>query len=375
MLFDFGWRIIVVVAGLWVAAFFQSLAGANYPVYFTANVPPQSDPAAVTPMERTLLDQIDSAAFTIDAALYEFDRPSVRDALLAANERGVHVRIVTDNNTHYSEDDGPTYQALADAGIEIVDDYGKGDDLRIHDKYLILDGQKVWTGSANLTTDDLTQNHNNSLLLTSADVAQMFQNDFNQLVAQRFGLTKTASPITQTTYNNHLLEALFSPQDAALDKIIAEVNAAQTAIDFSILQLKDDALRDALLAAQARGVQVRGLLDADSAEDSDSDDEALCAGGVSLKIEGTPGRMHNKFMLIDPGTQRERVITGSLNWTPAARTASSENTLVLHDSNAAQAYVQAFATLWAVASPQVECNVAPPPAPNAWVYLPAALRQ
>lgn len=210
MLLSFGWRMVVVLAGLWAAAFLQSITGADLPVYFTANIPPQPDPAAVTPMERTLLDQIDSAAFTIDAALYEFDRPS---------------------------------------------------------------------------------------------------------------------------------------------------------------------LRNALLAAHARGVQVRGLLDAGSADDSDSDDEALCAGGVSLKIEGTLGRMHNKFMLIDPGTQRERVITGSLNWTPAGRTSSSENTLVLHDPSAMQAYGQAFATLWALASPQSECNVAPPPAPSAWVYLPAALRQ
>lgn len=369
-----GWRLTVGLVGLWLAVSLHSAAASSPFIYFTANLTPQSNPAAVTPLERALLEQIASATATIDAALYEFDRLSLRDALLAADARGVRVRIVTDNQTHASADDWPIYQALDDAGIEIVDDSGLAEDLRIHDKYLIIDGQRVWTGSGNLTTADLTSNHNNALLLASPVVAQMFQHDFDQLWARRFGTAKSASPITQTTYGGHPLQVYFSPQDAPLDRIINAVAKAQVSIDFAILQFKDDSLRDAVLAAQARGVRVRGLLDAGSADDEESDDESLCAGGVALKIEGTPGRMHHKLMLIDAGAAGGQVITGSLNWTAAGRTASSENTVVLHDPAAVQTYADAFETFWGIAPSQFQCNVAPPPNINAWLYLPLARR-
>jgi phosphatidylserine/phosphatidylglycerophosphate/cardiolipin synthase-like enzyme len=326
----------------------------------------------VTPLEQALLAQIAAANVTIDAALYEFDRGSLRDALLAAHARGVRVRIVTDDQAHYSEADWPTYQALADGGIEIVNDYGLGDELRVHDKYLILDGQSVWTGSANFTAADLTSNHNNALLLASPAVAGIFQHDFDQLWARRFGTAKSASPTTATTYNGYPLHIYFSPQDAALDRILAAVNGAQASIDFAILQFKDDALRDALLAAQARGVRVRGLFDAGSADDAESDDEALCTGSVAVKIEATAGRLHHKFMLIDAGAAGEQVITGSLNWTPAGRTTSSENTLILHDPAAVQAFVQTFETLWAAIPVLSQCNTLPPAEITDWLYLPVA---
>lgn len=364
------WRVAALVACLWLAIGVQAASAAAPAIYFTANLNTQPDPAAVTALERALLDQIASASRTIDAALYEFDRQSLRDALLAANARGVRVRIVTDDQAHYSEDDWPIYQALEGAGIEIVDDYGKGGDLRVHDKYLILDGQSVWTGSTNFTTADLARNHNNALLLASPAVAQIYQHDFDQLWAGRFGLAKSASPTTQTVYNGWPLQVYFSPQDAALDRIVEAVNAAQVSIDFAILQLKDDALASALLAAQARGVRVRGVFDAGSAGDVDSDDEALCAGAVAVKIEGAPGRLHHKYMLIDASARSGRAITGSLNWTAAGRTSSSENTLILHDPAVVQTYAQSFETLWALVPAQTQCNVPPPPQMSNWLYLP-----
>ena len=360
----------VVLACLWLAISALAASAAAPAIYFTSNLTPQPDPGAVTPLEQALLEQIAAATTTIDAALYEFDRPSLRDALLGANGRGVRVRIVTDDQANYSEDDWPIYQALENAGVEIVNDYGLGDDLRVHDKYLIIDGQSVWSGSANLTAADLTSNHNNALLLVSPAVARIYQHDFDQLWAKRFGTAKSASPTTQTTYNGYPLHIYFSPQDGALDRIVAAVNGAQVSIDFAILQFKDDALRDALLAAQRRGVQVRGLFDAGSAGDADSDDESLCAGGVAVKVEGTPGRLHHKFMLIDAGAPGEQVITGSLNWTAAGRTASSENTLILHDPAVAQAFGQAFEALWAAGPVPAQCNTLPPAEITDWLYLP-----
>ena len=51
----------------------------------------------VTPLEQALLGRLNGATPSIDAAIYDFDRVSLRDALLAAKGRGVAVRVVTDD--------------------------------------------------------------------------------------------------------------------------------------------------------------------------------------------------------------------------------------------------------------------------------------
>jgi phosphatidylserine/phosphatidylglycerophosphate/cardiolipin synthase-like enzyme len=348
-------------------------------LFFTHNLPPPAEPHAVTSLEQGLLVRIDAAQVSIDAVLYEFDRASVRDALLAAHARGVRVRVVTDDATRSGGEDGPVYAALAAAGIAVRDDAVAGEGSRIHDKYFIFDRKRVWTGSANLTTADFAANHNHALVVNAPAVAALYQHDFDELWAGRFGTAKRPSPATQATVNGHALEVYFSPQDGALDQVIAAVNTAQATIDFAILQLRDDALAEALAAAQARGVRVRGLMDAGSADDGESDDEALCAAGVALRVEATPGRMHHKLMVIDalrPPAEGAgpRAVAGSLNWTEPGRTVSSENTLILHEPALVAAFAAEFETMWAQMPPAAECNVLTGGEAAARLYLPLVRR-
>ena len=77
-----------------------------------------------------------------------------------------------------------------------------------------------------------------------------------------------------------------------------------------------------------------------------SDDEALCAAGVPIRIEDTIGKMHNKFMVIDAEGADPRVVTGSMNWTTSGDASNDENTLILHDANLAVAYADTFAAMW-----------------------------
>ena len=56
------------------------------------------------------------------AAIYGFDRVSVRDALIAAHNAGVTVRIATDDDTYADSDFQPHFSELEDAGIPVVND-------------------------------------------------------------------------------------------------------------------------------------------------------------------------------------------------------------------------------------------------------------
>ena len=79
---------------------------------FTDNILAPGPSLAITPMEQVLLDHLDAATTAIDAALYDFSRVSVRDALIAAANRGVTVRIVTDDDAYTDPDYVPHFQVL-----------------------------------------------------------------------------------------------------------------------------------------------------------------------------------------------------------------------------------------------------------------------
>lgn len=340
-------------------------------VYFTNNVKSTAVSTDITEMEQHLLDQINGATTSIDLAIYDFNRASVRDALIAAHQRGVTVRVVTDDEaSEHNSTYKPFYDALRDAGIAIIDDNRPSDIM--HNKFFIFDGQRVWTGSTNITDNGFTRNHNNSLLFEAGDVATIFSEQFSQMFDEgKFSTSKSASSITAVTYNSLPLEIYFSPKDNALDEVIAEVNAAEESIYFSIFFFTSDDLRDALIAAHNRGVTIRGVWDLLGASNFYSDDEALCDAGIPIKIEDFSGKMHNKFMIIDVQGALPRIVSGSMNWTNNGANKNDENTVILHDATSAQS----FKTFWDSLYDALDDSTLCIPEPTAFLlYLPSIIQ-
>jgi len=163
------------------------------------------------------------------------------------------------------------------------------------------------------------------------------------------------------------VEIYFSPSDEAMAEVVAEVNAAEESLYFSIFYFTDDDLRDALIARSQAGVEIMGVWDKSAAANRYSEDEALCQAGIPIKIESFPGLMHNKFMVIDPNGPSPRVITGSMNWTTAGDEKNDENTLIVHDGGTAMAYAAAFWELYDALGEETLCGV------DFAVYLPVVM--
>jgi phosphatidylserine/phosphatidylglycerophosphate/cardiolipin synthase-like enzyme len=335
-------------------------------VFFTDNMSSTTTSPDATVMEQALLERINSAVTSIDATLYDFNRDSVRNALIAAKQRGVTVRVVTDDEArHANATYIPYYQALEDAGIPIVDD-NTGSAI-MHDKYIVFDGQVVWTGSTNYTDNGFTLNHNNGIVFTSTTMAEVYLSDFAQMFAGQFMGAKTPTAKT-IDYNGTPVEIYMAPQDESIAAIIEEVNAATVSVSFAIFFFTDDGLRDALIAAKQRGVTVQGLWDALGAANTYSEDETLCAAGIPVKRENTTGKMHNKFMVIDAGNTAGRVVTGSLNWTASGNDSNSENILIVHSPEVSEQYVTAWQAMWDQLDPSTQCDM--PSIDGFIVYLP-----
>jgi phosphatidylserine/phosphatidylglycerophosphate/cardiolipin synthase-like enzyme len=287
-----------------------------------------------TALERSLLDLIEGATSSIDVALYGLDRQSVVDALIDAHSGDVTVRVVGDDDAASGEYSA-SYQQLIDAGISVVTDSSGSIQ---HNKFAIIDGEIVWTGSTNLTDTGFTLNANNSIVITDTTMAAVYQTEFDEMYAGNFHGDKTDNTLHLFDYGGTQVESFFSPTDLVAFEVWDELADADETIHFAMFFWTDDLLTDRVVQRLGDGVQVYGVWDELGAASPFSADDALAAAGAEIKIEDFAGKVHHKFAVIDAEGSDPTVILGSYNWTDAGAYDNDENTLIIHDRELARAY-------------------------------------
>jgi phosphatidylserine/phosphatidylglycerophosphate/cardiolipin synthase-like enzyme len=131
---------------------------------------------------------LDEATATLDLAQYDFNLGAenaavVGDAIRRAHDRGVQTRFAYnldhDNPIPIPPPPEPDAQLIATLPVE-----GKGiagvPDL-MHHKYVIRDGNTVWTGSLNWTDDSWSRQENVVAIVRSEAIAKAYRIDFEQL--------------------------------------------------------------------------------------------------------------------------------------------------------------------------------------------------
>lgn len=96
---------------------------------------------------------------------------------------------------------------------------------------------------------------------------------------------------------------------AAEALVIDAIEGAEVQIDLAIYSFTLATIRDALLQAHARGVQVRMVMESDNLDEPQV--IALQGAGIPIRSDERDHLMHHKFMVID----RTMVWTGSMNFT------------------------------------------------------------
>lgn len=116
--------------------------------------------------ESLVLKFIGSAKASIRLAAYAFTSPSVVRALLEAKRRGVDVAVVVDHKNNLQESrtnaSREALNLMVNAGIptRTVSVYPIH-----HDKYIVVDGRHVETGSFNFTAAAAKRNSENALVV------------------------------------------------------------------------------------------------------------------------------------------------------------------------------------------------------------------
>jgi phosphatidylserine/phosphatidylglycerophosphate/cardiolipin synthase-like enzyme len=141
-------------------------ATANISAYFS----PQDHP------DKQLITLINNARKEMNIAVYSFTKSDIAQAIVSANQRGVKVRVLMDNEQaagRYAKD-----EYLEEHKISVARDKHKA---YMHHKFCVIDGRVVITGSYNWSNNATYNNDENMLVIESQELAKIFNREFERL--------------------------------------------------------------------------------------------------------------------------------------------------------------------------------------------------
>ena len=143
------------------------------------------DPARVLfgpedPMVETLQQLIANVRKTLDIAVFTITDDRLYTQIKQAHERGVHVRVLTDDDK--AHDRGSDAWRMEDAGIDVAYDQSPH---HFHHKFAVLDDNTVITGSYNWTRGADHKNRENFVVSHNPRLVHAYGHAFDDLWAQR----------------------------------------------------------------------------------------------------------------------------------------------------------------------------------------------
>ena len=125
--------------------------------------------------ETKLVQEISSAKDRILVAIYGLTNPRVVDALIIAKKRKVDVRIKADQLQSGGKRQRAQIGRLAKSGISVeVSKLSR----QLHNKFAIIDGKRVITGSYNFTLNGELKNKENLVVLNCPEVAKLYEKEY-----------------------------------------------------------------------------------------------------------------------------------------------------------------------------------------------------
>lgn len=116
----------------------------------------------------------------------------------------------------------------------------------------------------------------------------------------------------------------------------ASIDAARLTVDVAIYSMSLRSVRDALIRAHERGVQVRVVMESDNIDGSAP--QALIEAGIPILGDRREGLMHDKFVVID----RSEVWLGSMNYTYSGTYEDNNQLFLIRSTKMAENYTVEF---------------------------------
>lgn len=311
----------------------------------------------------TIAAYIDRCESTLDIAIYNFSATgtsSIVNAINAAYQRGVIIRIISDGNN--------TNSALANLNpaIPVLNSPVNNGYFNImHNKFMVIDAfapdatkSIVLTGATNWTDAQLNVDANNLVFIQDQSLAKVYTMEFEEMwgssgpqpngAAAKFGPDKTDNTPHQLNIGGYEVESYFSPSDDVNNQIMQAINTSDSELYFALLVFT----RFDLAAAVADRISHHGVYAAGIADDWNNGGQT--AFWILQNVMGPrvmtydhaalPGILHHKYLIVDQAdlSSNPLVLTGSHNWSTTANQKNDENTVIIHHPAITNQFYQEF---------------------------------
>lgn len=293
-----------------------------------------TSPRAVTPeafigptgLQTRLTTLIDSAERTLDVQMYLFTVRALADRLVDARERGVNVRVIIDPDT---DGDAAVRSTLAAGGVPVRDANSLFEFA--HAKYLVIDGEAAVIMSANFNGGAMSEERNYGIIDRDPDDVADLQAIFAADWAAAGGESAQPADLSCT-------RLIVSPNNAK-QRILELIGSARETLELEIMYLAETNVREAIAAAQQRGVSVRVIL----GDRQDDSIPALRAAGIPVRFPTFS--LHAKLIIADGVA-----FVGSQNLSNTALTRNREAGALVFEPAPAQLIRNQFESDWASSS-------------------------
>lgn len=293
-------------------------------------------------IENELVRFIDSAESSIEVCVFELNLQSVVDKLVEKHAAGVDVRIIIDAD--YQGE--PELRSLFKNEVPFKVDPRSA---FMHNKFVVVDEKRVWTGSYNFTSNGTHKNDNNVLAIDSELLAENYLTEFNEMwehgkgiFSKNEGFGPKSSPLTPNniiSFETVELENYFAPEDKVMQKILRELGRAKVSIHVMAFSFTSEEMSSLIKMKKRNGLGVKVLFHGSNAKTEYSRLKDMEEVGAEVYLShNRRGVMHNKVIIID----RSTVITGSFNFSKNADKSNDENLLIIRSPELAAVYEEEF---------------------------------
>ncbi len=312
-------------------------------------------------MDDTLISYINRANHTIDFTIYNFNNSgisNISDALIAATNRGVRVRVIGCGTTLNL---GIEDLLGTDVNVLIGPDEFHRDGI-MHNKFVVFDAYSansddpiVWTGSTNFTDGQINLDANNVIIVQDQSLARAYQIEFEEMWGSsgdepnaskaRFGSEKRNNTPHEFVIDGKRVECYFSPSDGVNSKIVDVIETSDNDLSVGTMLITRTTMADAIVDRKEDGVAVNVITSVKGNNNSTVNDILESGLGTHVTYDDvSSGTFHHKYMIVDQGdpSSDPMIFTGSHNWSAAADNTNDENTLIIHDGTMANIYYQQF---------------------------------
>jgi cardiolipin synthase len=287
---------------------------------------------------KPILDAIAKATKSLRIKMFLFSDPSLLKAVIAAQHRGVDVRIMLNPERRDGEKENhDSRKTLVDGGVHVIDSNPQFD--LTHEKSMVVDDETAFVQSLNWETKNLTVTRDYAIVTSHqhevAEVAQCFDADWNR--------TKF-----EAGNHSHLIWCIGNGRE----RIGQFIDAAKHSLWLQNERYQDPVIIEHLIRAHTRGVKIHIM-----ARPPDKLKKAKLSEGVSglrsladigVKVRKLKHvKLHAKVLLADD----KIAIVGSINLAPGSFDGRRELAIQVDDEHIIHRIRKTLEEDWAKAHP------------------------